>query len=130
MSLNDPLANVLSKIQNAESMGKSECVVAPKTKIAMSILNIMQNKRYIGNIEVIEDSKGDYMKISLIGNLNRCGVIKPRFSVTKDEFEKFEKRYLPSKNVGFIAISTSQGIMTHSEAKEKKIGGKLISYCY
>lgn len=46
------------------------------------------------------------------------------------EFEKFEKRYLPAKNMGIIMVSTSQGITTHRMAKEKKSGGRLIAYCY
>ncbi|MDZ4226799.1 MAG: 30S ribosomal protein S8, partial [Candidatus Pacearchaeota archaeon] len=60
----------------------------------------------------------------------KCGVVKPRFPVKLDEFEKFEKRYLPAKNFGIIIVSTSNGIMTHIEAKEKKLGGRLIAYIY
>ena len=60
----------------------------------------------------------------------KCGAIKPNFSVKKDGFEKFEKRYLPAKDFGVLIVSTSQGIMTHVEAKEKKLGGKLIAYVY
>ncbi|MAG78181.1 30S ribosomal protein S8, partial [archaeon] len=59
-----------------------------------------------------------------------CGVIKPRFSVKIDGYEKFEKRFLLSKDFGLIIVSTSKGIMTHIEAKEKKLGGKLLAFVY
>ena len=65
-----------------------------------------------------------------MGNLNKCGAIKPRYSVRKDGFEKFEKRYLPAKDFGIIFVSTPKGIMTHNGAKKKGLGGKLIAYCY
>ena len=48
----------------------------------------------------------------------------------KDYFEKFEKRYLPSKELGFLIVSTSKGLMTNIEAKQKKLGGRLIAYVY
>ena len=70
------------------------------------------------------------MKITLLGALNKCAVVKPRFSVQKDEYEKFEKRYLPAKDVGVIVVSTSQGMMTHYDAKKKGLGGSLIAYFY
>ena len=69
-------------------------------------------------------------KVELEGNINKCGVIKPRHAVKKDEFEKFEKRYLPAKNFGILIVTTPEGIMTHYEAKERGIGGRLLAYMY
>ena len=94
------------------------------------ILETMNSHNYIGSFKEIEDGKGGYIKVNLLGHINGCGVIKPHFSVKKDNFEKFEKRYLPAKDFGIILVSTPQGIMTHNEAKEKSIGGRLLSYCY
>ena len=62
--------------------------------------------------------------------INKCGVIRPRYNPKKDAYEKFEKRYLPAKDVGIIFVSTTQGIMPHYDAKKKGIGGRLIAYCY
>ena len=78
----------------------------------------------------MSEGRGGFAKINLLGNVNACGVIKPRFSLNKSEFQKFEKRYLPANGVGILIISTSQGCMTHEQAREKGIGGKLIAYCY
>ncbi len=128
--LNDPLANVLNDMNMASIAGKPECIVKPVSKIITKVLQILQDQKYIGSFEVADDKKAGLIKINLIGALNKCGVIKPRFPVKLDDYEKFEKRYLPAKDFGFIIVSTSQGIMTHNEAKDKKLGGKLLAYIY
>ena len=74
-------------------------------------------------------SSGKFI-VELEGNINKCGVIKPRHAVKKDEFEKFEKRFLPAKNFGILIVTTPEGIITHYEAKERGIGGRLLAYMY
>ncbi len=128
--LNDPLSNTLSNMQNAEKVGKTVCVTKPSSKIVREVLKIMQEKGYIKGFQEIEDGRGKMVKVELIGKINRCNVIKPRFSIKKNEYEKFEKRYLPASGFGIIIVSTSKGIMEHEEAKKKGLGGKLISYVY
>ncbi len=124
------MANVLSKIKNYENQGEKVVETRHSSKVVKKVLDIMNEKGYIGDYEEIEDSKGNILKIKLIGNINDTGVIKPRFSLKKNEFEKWEQRYLPAKDFGIIILSTSQGIMTHYQAKEEGIGGRLLSYCY
>jgi small subunit ribosomal protein S8 len=128
--LNDPLANVLSYINHHESLGRKEITVGNNSKIIRKILGILNENNYLGEYKEIEDGKGKLLNISLLGNINKVGVIKPRFNVKKLEYEKFEKRFLPAKDFGIIVVSTSQGMMTHSQAKEKGLGGRLICYCY
>lgn len=128
--LNDPLANVLSNILNASKVGKSSCTSKPSSQIIEKVLQIMQKHKYIGDFEKLENGKGNIIKINLIGNINKCVAIKPRFSVDKENYEKFEKRFLPAKDFGILIISTPKGLMTHYEAKEKNLGGKLIAYIY
>lgn len=128
--LNDPLANALSKLLNAEKVGKKEIQITPSSKIIEKILTIMQEKQFLGDFKVKESRKGNSLTLNLINKINNCGVIKPRFPVKHDNFEKFEKRYLPAKGFGFLIVSTSQGIMTQEESSEKKLGGKLIAFVY
>lgn len=130
MSLNDPLSNVLSQINSYERIGKKELVTKNNSKLIKKVLAIMQEHKYLGECEEIKDSKGDSLKIYLLGSINKTGVIKPRFSVKKETYEKFEKRFLPAKDFGMLIVSTSQGMMTHTQAKKKSLGGKLISFCY
>lgn len=130
MSLNDPLANVLSHILNCEKKGKVSCEVSPNSKIIRSVLGVMKDNKMIGDFEVVDERRGGVLKINLLGNINICGVVKPRFSITKSNYELFEKRYLPAKGFGFLIVTTSEGVMTHRQALEKNIGGKLLAYCY
>lgn len=130
MTLNDTLANMFSKVLSYEKVAKKEVVIKPVSKVIEKILEIMNQNQYIGTYETIKDSKGNLIRINLLGNINKCGVIKPRYYVKMKDFEKFEKRYLPSKDFGIIFVSTSKGLLTHIEAKEKNVGGKIIGYCY
>ncbi|MBI2657860.1 30S ribosomal protein S8 [Candidatus Woesearchaeota archaeon] len=128
--MNDPLATMMSLILNNESVGKSECLIKPSSKMIRELLKVMKENGYVGEFEEVEDSRGNYIRLSLTGSINRCNVIKPRYSVKGTGFEKFERRYLPAKDVGILVVSTPRGIMTHYDAKAKKIGGRLLAYCY
>lgn len=128
--LNDPIANTMSAILSYEKVGKKELTITPVSNIIKQVLTIMNEHGYVGELEEISPSKGGIGKLHLLGNINRCGVIKPRFSIKQQDFIKFEKRYLPANGVGILIISTPQGLMTHDQAREKGIGGRLIAYCY
>ncbi len=128
--LNDTLANALSGIVNYDKVGKKQYLVHPASRITKRVLTIMNEQGYVGIAEDVTEARGGVLKVNLLGNINKCGVIKPRFAVTMDEYEKFEKRFLPAKGVGVIIVSTIKGLMTHDEAKEKNLGGRLIAYCY
>ncbi len=126
----DPLANALSTIKNAEDTGKSGCMIKPASKLIGNLLKVMKDKGYIGEFEFIDDGKAGIFKVELKGRINKCGVIKPRHAVKKLEFEKWEKRYLPARGFGALILTTPQGVMTHYEAREKGIGGRLLAYVY
>ncbi len=128
--LNDPLANALSLIMNSERIKSTECLIKPISKVIKDTLNVMRDNGYIGSFEEIGDGKGNFIKINLLGAINKCGAIKPRYAVKKKEYEKFEKRYLPAKDFGMLIVSTPSGIMTQNEARKKGLGGKLLAYCY
>ena len=100
------------------------------SKIVKVVLQVMKEKRYVGDCELFSLERGGTLKINLLGNINKCGAIKPRFSITKKNYELFEKRYLPAKGFGLLIVTTSKGIMSHKEALSKGIGGKLLAYCY
>jgi small subunit ribosomal protein S8 len=130
MSMNDSIASALSKIETYDKLGRNNVEVTPSSKLLIRILDLLNGVGYVGTYELIDNKRGGIINLNLINKVNRCGVIKPRFSCELNEYEKFEKRYLLAKNFGVLIVSTSQGLMTHYEAKDKKIGGKLIAFCY
>ena len=125
----DLISDLMSAISNGDKMGKRETWVAMST-LGKEVLLIMQKNSFIGEFEHVDDGRGGIFKIKLTGSVNKCGSIRPRFSVRKDEFEKWERRFLPAAKIGLIIVSTSKGLMTHREAMEKGLGGKLIGYVY
>ena len=66
----------------------------------------------------------------LIGRINKCGVISPRFDVTVPELEKWINNLLPSRSFGHIVLTTSLGIIDHDEARRKHTGGKVLGFFY
>ena len=130
MALNDTLSNAMSKVQNYEKVGKKELLIKPTSSIIKKVFDILNAEGYIGKYEETDDGRGKYLKLNLLGNINECGSIKPRFAVKLSDYEKFEKRFLPAKDFGVLIVSTSKGMMTHYKAKENKIGGKLVAFCY
>ncbi len=130
MALNDTVANALSKMNQYEELGRSECTISPSSRLITDILGILKKFKYIKGYNKVKDGQKESIVVQLTGAINECGVIKPRFSIKKEEFTRFEKRFLPSRDMGIIIISTVEGLTDHHKAKEKKIGGKLIAFCY
>ena len=130
MANNDPLASVLSQLNNAVQVGKPTVTTKFSSKLIKQTLQIMQDEGYLASVEENVDSKGNYLTITLNGKLNKCGAIKPRFTVQVDNFEKFEKQHLPARGFGSLIVTTNKGLLTHNKAKEENVGGRLISYCY
>jgi small subunit ribosomal protein S8 len=126
----DTLANGLTTVINNEMRNKRECIISPASKLLGRVLRIMQLNGYIGEFEFIDDGRAGKFKVQLLGRINKCGAIKPRFSVKVDEFEQWEKKFLPSREVGIIVISTPKGVLSHGEAREKNMGGRLIAFVY
>jgi len=130
LTMMDTLANGLTTIMNNEMRRKKECVITPASKLLGRVLRIMQLNGYIGEFEFIDDGRSGKFKVQLLGRINKCGAIKPRYPVKADEFEKWEKQFLPARDIGLLIVSTPQGVMSHKEAKQKKIGGRLLAYVY
>jgi small subunit ribosomal protein S8 len=130
MTLTDPVAHALSTIFNNEGRYKHECIVQPASKLLGQVLRVIQKNGYVGEFEFVDDGKSGKFKIQLLGRINKCGVIKPNYSVKMTKIEFFEKRFLPSREVGVLILSTPKGVMSHKEAREQKTGGKLLAYVY
>ncbi len=128
--LNDPLANALSLMKNAEIKGKGTCTIQPSSKLIGGVLNLLKEKGYINEYEYLDDGKTGVFQVKLKGNINNCGVIKPRYPIKREDMDKWESRYLPARDFGLLILTTTQGIVSQSEAKKNGIGGKLLAYVY
>jgi len=129
----DTLANAMAAIVNAEARAKPEVVIMPASKLIINVLKVMQREGYIGEFEYIDDGRWGKIRVQLLGRINKAGVIKPRFPVKYKDLLRMPdwmRKYLPSRDIGILIISTSQGVMSHREAIEKHVGGVLLAYVY
>ena len=124
------LSDALNTIVNAERRGKKQVLIRPVSNLVIKFLRIMQKHGYIGEFEIVDDHRSRKIVVELIGRINKCAVISPRFDVKISDFEKWTTNILPSRQFGYLVISTSQGIFTHDEARERHIGGKIIGFFY
>lgn len=122
----DVVSDALNKMMNAKKAGKDSISVNHHSKFLLSVLAIAKLKGYVKNYKMDENK---VLSIEM-GNITGCKAIKPRFVVKVADIEKYEKRYLPAKNLGILIISTSQGLMTNQTAQDKNIGGSLIAYMF
>lgn len=130
MTMTDPLSDALSAIKNADKLGKLECTVEPASNTVGNVLGVLHDEGYVDGFEFVEDGKAGKFDVDLAGQINDCGTVKPRYSASKDEYEKWEKRYLPGRDFGSLIVTTSHGVMTHYEAREKGVGGQILAYVY
>ena len=124
------LSNLFTTLYNNESRRKKECIVIPASRFASEILRVLQKNRFIGEFEQIDDGRAGKFRIQLLAMINKCGIITPRYSVKKDQYLEWERRYLPAYNMGILLVSTSKGVMSHSEAQLQGLGGILIGFVY
>jgi len=130
LTMMDTLSNGLTTIMNHEIRNKNECLISPASKLLGRVLRVLQLNGFIGEFEFIEDGRSGKFKIQLLGRINKCGAIKPRYSVVSDGFGNWEKTYLPARNVGLLVVSTPLGVISHREAREKNVGGRLLAFVY
>jgi len=126
----DPLNDAMAVIRNAERVGKGECVIRPSSKLIGRVLKVMQEAGYINQFEFVDDGRSGMFKVDLVGHINDCGVIRPRYPVGMGDLEKFEARYLPAQDFGLLILTTTRGVLTHTQAKQGGVGGKLLAFVY
>jgi len=123
----DIVADALNMIRNAKMARKEVVEVMKMSNLLIEVLKIMKQKNAIKKYKINPKEKS--VEVS-IGEISECKAIKPRFTIQKNDIEKYERRYLPARGMGTIIISTNKGLMTHEEAQEEGIGGSLIAYFY
>ena len=123
----DIVADALNMMLNAKKARKEIVRINRMSNLLIEILKIMKQKEAIKKYKI--DSKSKFLEITL-GDFLECRAIKPRFTVKKEDIEKYKRRYLPARDMGFLIVSTNCGLKTHEDALQEGLGGCLIAYFY
>ncbi len=131
MSMTDPIADMLTRIRNANQM-KHESVSMPASRLKLEILEVLKNEGYIAEYEKVEDGKQGVIKVTL-KYVDKERVIKGLKKISKPGLRVYAKaNELPKvlNGLGIAIISTSNGIMTDREARKQKLGGEVIAFVW
>ena len=132
MQITDPIADMLTRIRNANS-SKHESVSVPCSKLRIEIAKILDKEGYIAGYEVIEDEIQGMIKINLKYGPGKQKVITGLKRVSKPGLRVYaSKDNLPKvlKGLGIAIISTSKGIMTDKEARKLNVGGEVLAFVW
>ena len=132
MQITDPIADMLTRIRNANS-SKHESVNVPASKIKIEIAKILDQEGYINGYEVIEDNIQGMIKINLKYGPGKQKVITGLKRVSKPGLRVYaSNENLPKvlKGLGIAIISTSKGIMTDKEARKQNVGGEVLAFVW
>ncbi|MBR6700221.1 MAG: 30S ribosomal protein S8 [Firmicutes bacterium] len=132
MSMTDPIADMLTRIRNANMVGH-ESVDVPASKMKKSIAEILLKEGYIKGYDVIEDNKQGIIRIQMKYGQNKEKVITGIKKISKPGLKVYAKRDEIPKvlgGLGVAIISTSKGVITDKEARKENVGGEVICYVW
>jgi small subunit ribosomal protein S8 len=128
MSIADPIANMATLIRNASTSGK-EKVDIKASNMNEEILRLLKGEKFIDTYKKIEDSKQGMLRVYLKFNEDRTPAISSIKRVSKPGLRVYKRKdeIVPVLGgLGINIISTSQGLVTDKEAREKAIGGEVL----
>ena len=132
MQITDPIADMLTRIRNANS-AKHETVDVPASNMKKAIAEILNEEGYIKGYQIIEDGKQGVIRIALkygpakervISGLKRISKPGLRIYAGADELPRV------LKGLGIAIISTSKGVMTDKAARKENIGGEVLAFVW
>ncbi|OLR55691.1 30S ribosomal protein S8 [Hornefia porci] len=132
MTMTDPIADMLTRIRNANSVGH-ESVEIPASKMKKAIAQILLDEGYIENFEVIDDGVQGTIKVTLKYGANKERVISGIKKISKPGLKVYAKANDVPRvlgGLGIAVISTSSGIISDKKARELGVGGEVICYVW
>ena len=132
MHITDPIADMLTRIRNANS-AKHETVDIPASNMKKAIAQILLDEGYIASYKVIDDEKQGVIRVTLKYTENRAQVITGLRRVSKPGlriYSNVEDMPKVMKGLGIAIVSTSKGIMTDREARKQNVGGEVLAFVW
>lgn len=128
MNNQDPIADMLTRIRNANRVGR-RLVLIPKSKICIGIAQVLKEEGYIVEFDVIDDEQQGQIRVKLKYSLSGDKVIHTLDRESKPGCRVYRKvDELPKvlNGMGIVVVSTSKGVMSDRKAREQNVGGELL----
>ena len=132
MLVTDPIADLLTRVRNANQMRYNE-VVIPSSNVKLAIVKILKDEGYIENYKVEKNEVQDNIIVTLKYGKNKERVISGLKRISKPGLRVYAKaEEIPTvlNGLGISIVSTSKGIMTGKEARKENIGGEVLAYVW
>ena len=132
MLVNDPIADMLTRIRNAQ-IAKHDTVVIPASNMKKSIAKILLDEGYIKSVDMIDDGLAGQIKIGLKYAQGKESVIKGLKRISKPGLRRYAKSDalpMPLGGLGIAIISTSSGLLTQKECLDRGIGGEIVAFVW
>ena len=132
MQITDPIADMLTRIRNANS-AKHETVSVPASNMKKAIAQILLDEGYIKSFKVVDDGKQGVIEIALKYGPNKSQVILGLRRVSKPGLRIYtdcENMPKVMKGLGIAILSTSKGIMTDKDARKANVGGEVLAFIW
>ncbi|CAN6441491.1 unnamed protein product [Victoria cruziana] len=124
------LNEALSKLVNAERRGKATVQLQPVSILMASFLGIMKQRGYIKNYELSDIHRVGKINVELQGRITDCRALTYRQDIKANFIEKYTERALPTRQWGYVVITTPNGVLDHEEAIRQNVGGQVLGYFY
>jgi small subunit ribosomal protein S8 len=128
MNNQDPIADMLTRIRNANRVGR-RLVLIPKSKICAGIAQVLRDEGYIEEFDVIDDEQQGQIRVKLKYSMSGEKVIHTLDRQSKPGCRVYRKvGELPTilNGMGIVVVSTSKGVMSDRKAREQNVGGELL----
>ena len=132
MTMTDPVADMLTRIRNANIAGH-DFVDIPASKIKKNIAEILVKEGYIKGFEVVEGEKQDFIRVEMKYAAGKTRVITGIKRISKPGLKVYAKAAEVPKvlgGLGIAIISTSSGLITDKEARKLGVGGEVVCYVW
>ncbi len=133
MSMSDPIADMLTRIRNANT-AKHDTVTIPSSKMKLAIADILVNEGYIAKYDLVDNGKFKDIKVTLkYGATKNEKIISGIRKISKPGLRVYAgKENMPSVlgGLGIAIVSTNQGVMTDREARAKGVGGEVLAFVW
>lgn len=124
------LNEAMSKIMNAERQRFATTRLYPISNVMTSFIRIMKYRGYLKDFEVHNPERGGSITVQLQGRLQDCRVIMHRQDIKAKKIKEYSTRLLPTRQWGYVVISTPNGVLDHEVALEQNVGGQVLGYFY